>query len=106
MDPITVAIAGAVATGLATRTGESAGDALATLVGRIRRRFRDRPAVLDDEEQAAEVIDAEFARDPAFKRDCHALWVQAQNNAVVNSFTGQAKNVVQAREIHGGITFD
>ncbi|GGN99261.1 hypothetical protein [Microbispora bryophytorum] len=104
MDPVTLAIAGAVATGIATRTGESAGTALTTLIGRIRDRFRDRPAVLESEESAAAALETEFTRDPRFRQDCHGLWNQAQTGAVANSFTGQANNVIQARDIHGDIT--
>ncbi|MFF3667481.1 hypothetical protein [Microtetraspora malaysiensis] len=78
MDPITLAIASAVATGIATRTGESAGTALTTLIGRIRDRFRNRPAVLESEESTATALETEFTRDPAFRQDCHGLWNQAQ----------------------------
>nr|WP_062341857.1 hypothetical protein [Herbidospora sakaeratensis] len=105
MDPITLAIAGALATGVATGAGESAGTALSTMFGRIRDRFRDRPEALESQETAAAALETEFSRDPAFRQECHALWNQAQSGGVANSFTGQANKVIQARDIHGNITF-
>ncbi|TKK90382.1 hypothetical protein FDA94_05085 [Herbidospora galbida] len=105
MDPITLAIAGAVATGVVTRAGELAGTALSTLFGRIRDRFRDRPEELESPESTAAALETEFTRDPAFRQDCHALWNQAQSGGVANSFNGQANKVIQARDIHGNITF-
>ncbi|MEU8141752.1 hypothetical protein [Nonomuraea sp. NPDC048901] len=104
MDPVTLAIAGAVATGIATRAGESAGTALSNLTRRVRDRFRDRQTVLESEEKVAAALEAEFSRDPAFRQDCLGLWNQAQASSVANSFTGHANKVIQARDIHGDIT--
>lgn len=104
MDPLTLAIAGAVAAGLATGAGESTGTALAALTGRIRERFRNRPQALESEEAAAAALEDEFTRDPAFRQECQGLWNQAQAGSVANSFTGQAGKVIQARDIHGDIT--
>ncbi|GAA0960123.1 hypothetical protein [Actinocorallia libanotica] len=105
MDPITLAIAAAVATGVATGAGETAGAALATLTGRIRDRFTDRREELESTETAATALDEEFARDPEFQRECLDLWRQAGGDTT-NSFTGQARNVIQARDVHGGITLN
>ncbi|MCD0449702.1 hypothetical protein LO762_10940 [Actinocorallia sp. API 0066] len=105
MDPITLAIAGAVATGMAAGAGESAGTALATLVGRIRERFSGRPAALETEESTAAALDAEFTADPEFRSACADLWREASGD-VTNTFTGQARTVIQARDIHGGLTIN
>ena len=105
MDPVTLAIAGAVATGIATGAGESTGTALATLVGRVRDRFRGRPEALESEEDTAAALEDEFTRDPAFRQECQGLWNQAQAGSVANSFTGRANKVIQARDIHGDVTF-
>ncbi|MEV0345541.1 hypothetical protein AB0H88_07235 [Nonomuraea sp. NPDC050680] len=104
MDPVTLAIAGAVATGIATRTGESASAALSNLTRRVRDRFRDRQSVLESEENVAAALEAEFIRDPVFRQECLGLWNQAQTGAVANLFTGRANKVIQARDIHGDIT--
>lgn len=106
MDPITIAIASAVATSVATRTSESASTAIKTLISRIRNRLHNTPVDLEDEEDTARALDQEFARDSAFEQECRALWNQAQGDAVSNSFTGHANNVIQARDVHGGITIN
>jgi hypothetical protein len=105
MDPITLAIAGAVVTGMAAGAGESAGTALATLTGRIRERLSRRGQEPESAEETAAALEEEFADDPEFQRECHELWNQA-NGSVTNSFTGQARNVIQARDVHGGLTIN
>ena len=100
MDPITLAIATAVSTGVASGIGERAGTAMATLIGRVRRRLT---AVGDKPEETAVALEAEFARDPAFAEEIRTLWHQADHE---NSFTGTAKNVVQIQENSGPITFN
>ncbi|MEU7576820.1 hypothetical protein AB0B50_04360 [Streptomyces sp. NPDC041068] len=105
MDPLSLAIAGALAAGFATGAGESTGAALPALLRRVRERFASRsPAEPESEAQLAAALDEEFTRDPAFRQECQALWNQAANDGVANVFQGQAKNVVQARDIHGGFT--
>lgn len=106
MDPLSLAIAGAVATGLATGAGESAGAALSALVRRVLRRLAGRTDRPESREQIAAALDEEFTRDPAFRQECHSLWQQATGEAVVNSFHGEAGTVVQARDIHGGLTIN
>ncbi|WP_182874200.1 hypothetical protein [Microbispora sp. H10670] len=106
VDPLTLAIAGAVATGLATGVGESGGTALPILIAKIRERFVRRPERLESRERLAAALDEEFSRDPAFRRECENLWNQADGDGVVNVFNGQAKTVVQARDVHGGLTIN
>jgi hypothetical protein len=105
MDPFTLAIAGAVATGIATGAGESTGTALATLVSRIRERL-GRSGAPASRDEISGALEQEFTRDPEFRQECEVLWNQVQGDSVVNSFTGQAKTVVQARDIHGGLTIN
>ncbi|MDX6740145.1 hypothetical protein [Actinocorallia sp. A-T 12471] len=105
MDPVTLAIAGAVATGVATGAGEGVGTALSAFVGRIRARFTGRESALETTESAAEALDAEFAEDPEFRRECHEEWDRI-GGAVTNNFTGQARTVIQARDVHGGLTIN
>lgn len=97
MDPITLAIAAAVGTGVATGVGERAGSAMATLISRVRRRLT---AIGDKPEETAAALEAEFDRDPAFAAEIRDLWHQAGHE---NSFTGAAKNVVQIQENSGPI---
>lgn len=105
MDPLSLAIAGALAAGVATAAGESAGAALPTLWRRVRERFAGRETALPETEaEIAAALDEEFTRDPSFRQECETLWNQAAHGGAVNSFHGQAKNVVQTGEIHGGLT--
>lgn len=99
MDPITLAIAAAVGTGMAEGVGERAGTALATLIGRVRRRLT---RIGDKPEDTAAALQVEFDRDPAFAEEIHTLWRQVNRE---NSFMGTAKNVVQIQENSGPITF-
>lgn len=106
MDPLSLAIAGALAAGVATGAGESTGAALPMLFRRIRERFAGRPEVPETQAQLATTLDEEFTRDPAFRQECQHLWNQATGDGVANSFQGQAKNVVQVRDIHGGLRME
>lgn len=106
MDPLSLAIAGALAAGLATGAGESTGAALPALLRRIRERFAGRPDLPESEARLATALDEEFTRDPGFRQECQNLWNQATGDGVVNSFHGHAKNVVQVRDIHGGLTMN
>ncbi|MEU5424723.1 hypothetical protein AB0H73_03830 [Streptomyces olivoreticuli] len=104
MDPLSLAIAGALAAGVATGVGESTGAALSALVWRIRERFANRSNDPESQAQLSVALDEEFTRDPAFRQECQVLWNQAASEGIANSFHGQAENVVQARDIHGGFT--
>ncbi|WP_221356226.1 hypothetical protein [Streptomyces beigongshangae] len=103
---MSLAIAGALAAGVATGAGESAGTALPALFRRIRERFAGRPEVPQSQAQLATALDEEFSSDPGFRQECQNLWNQATGDGVVNSFHGQAKNVVQVRDVHGGLTME
>ncbi|MEU8033798.1 hypothetical protein AB0C13_35170, partial [Streptomyces sp. NPDC049099] len=74
------------------------------VVARVRARFSGRSEALASEASTAEALDGEFARDPGFREEIRVLWGRASGDSVVNSFSGQAKTVVQARDIHGGFT--
>ncbi|MET9852282.1 hypothetical protein ABZY57_04930 [Streptomyces sp. NPDC006450] len=108
MDPLSLAIAGALAAGVATGAGESAGAASAALLRRIRERFAGRPngtvPDMESQEELSAALGEEFTRDPAFREECQDLWSQVTNGGAVNSFQGQAENVVMTRDIHGGFT--
>ncbi|MFE2141133.1 hypothetical protein ACFXA3_05140 [Streptomyces sp. NPDC059456] len=106
MDPLSLAIAGALAAGVATGVGESTGAALPTLWRRVRERLAGHAVVPHAEAEIATALDQEFTRDPSFRQECETLWNQAASGGVANSFHGQAKNVVQTREIHGGLTME
>jgi hypothetical protein len=51
-------------------------------------------------------------RDPAFARELRGHWqaasveLTADRGGVVNQFSGQADTVVQARDIHGDLSFE
>ncbi|MEO5874794.1 MAG: hypothetical protein ABIS86_18820 [Streptosporangiaceae bacterium] len=126
-DPITLAIAAAVAAG-ATRTGESLGEAAqaaaVALVAKVRARFRGSPdeAVLEQAEAEPEpaegttglamALERAMAADPGFAADVGNLWSQvrtdavASGDAVVNNFSGQAETSIQLRDLHGGLTIN
>ncbi|MET8997385.1 hypothetical protein [Amycolatopsis sp. NPDC004169] len=91
----------------------------------VKRKFSDDPeatTILEAAEGAAEdapalkklqekLADAQ-AKDPAFGKELHEEWERAQAvnkaeaNGTVNSVTGYVSgNVVQAREIQGGVSF-
>ncbi|MGW0701704.1 hypothetical protein ACWD0A_20785 [Streptomyces sp. NPDC002867] len=106
MDPLSLAIAGALAAGVATGAGQSTGAALPALFRRIRERFAGRPDVPESEAQLATALNEEFTHDPSFRQECQSLWNQAATDGVANSFHGHAKNVVQVRDIHGGLTME
>jgi hypothetical protein len=106
MDPLSLAIAGALAAGVATGAGESTGAALPLLFRRIRERFAGRPEAPESQTYLATALNEEFTRDPAFRQECEDLWNQATGDGVANSFHGQAKNVVQVRDIHGGLKME
>lgn len=98
--------------------------ALGSLYALIRERFgRNTPeaAVLDvavgrprDDNRIQELA-AVLARvmdgDPAFAQEIVTRWramqveTSADHDAVINNFSGEAERSVQARDIHGGVTF-
>lgn len=117
-DPVTIAIAAAVAGKVGEALTESAKAALTRLRRALRQRFAADPAAQealataqDDPEDpeaterlAAHVSAAEEA-DPAVRELVGELRgsFQATDGGVVNVFHGTAGKVVQARDIHGGL---
>ncbi|WP_157873038.1 hypothetical protein [Streptomyces neyagawaensis] len=106
MDPLSLAIAGAFAAGMATKAGESTGAVLPALVRCVKERFSGYPEMHESQEQLATALNEEFTRDPGFRQECQNLWNQATGSGAFNSFQGQAKNVVQAQDIHGGLRME
>jgi hypothetical protein len=125
-DPITLAIATAVASQTAQSLTGQAGHAIAEITRRIRHKFRDRPADLailaaaqeepaspNRTEELAHALDRVIAEDPAFGGDIRSLWDQSGNmpitatgDSVVNVFRGKADRVVQLRDVHGDLTIN
>ncbi|WP_410666191.1 hypothetical protein [Amycolatopsis sp. lyj-84] len=108
-DPVLVSIAAA-----------AAGRAIAGLYQLIKKQFADdevATAVLEAVEGAAEdsvevrdlgvALEQAEVADPDFSERLRALWQQnADNSGVTNQISGTVHgNVVQARDISGGITF-
>jgi hypothetical protein len=125
-DPITTAIATAVASQAAQALTAQATSAIAEIVKRIRSKFRDRPADLailagaqehpDSAERLSSLADAlrlAALDDPAFGQEITALWAQAQTeittataDGVVNTFHGNADKVIQLRDVRGDLTIN
>lgn len=116
-DPITLAIATAIAGKAAESLTDQARECLASLVQRIREKFRDQPtagvaleAARDDQgvSELARALDEACTQDPEFRAQIHALWSQVRTAAagdqgVVNVFSGRADKVVQLHDIHGDL---
>jgi hypothetical protein len=116
-DPLSMAIATAVAGKAAESLTGQAASAVAAIRQKIRARFhgdagevpaldvaRDDPSVAAG---LARFLDAEFAADPAFRDEIRALWLQvgpaATDDAVSNVFYGKADKVIQLRDVHGDL---
>lgn len=121
-DPITLAIAAAIAGKGAEAFGAQAAPAIARLVRRVKARFAGHPegsealvaaeADPDDPgrtEALATALDAAAADDPELATELHTLRQQVQQvhsasgNAVVNNFQGNTEKFVQLRDVHGDI---
>ncbi|MFI0371548.1 hypothetical protein ACH35V_27090 [Actinomadura sp. 1N219] len=113
---MTVAIATAMAGKAVEVAGEPVRAAVAEISRRVRERFRGRPsdeAALARAAAEPEVLQGAvlrlFDEDPDFRADAETLWNQAQTMAsvsgdgVVNIFNGQAQRVIQARDIKGDL---
>lgn len=122
-DPVTMAIATAVAGKAAESLTDQAREFLASLVRRIREKFRDQPAGQAALEAAqgdpdsgtlvselALALDEASTEDPEFGRQIRELWSQvgltaaASDHGIVNVFHGRADKVVQLRDVHGDLT--
>lgn len=116
-DPLTLAIASAVAGKVAEAVTEQGRQVFSAIAAKVRARLRDRPAdvaVLDAAargesrpEELAALLDREFAADPGFRDEIKTLWLQAApaatDDAVSNVFNGKAEKVVQLRDVHGDL---
>jgi hypothetical protein len=120
-DPMTVAIATAMAGKAVEVAGEPVRAAVAELSRRVRERIRGRPdgeqalerATGDPTPERVETLAAAIghlmADDPGFGAEARHLWNRAQTNAaatgdgVVNVLNGQAGRVVQLRDVHGDV---
>jgi hypothetical protein len=112
-DPVSLAIATAIARKTAESLTDQARESLAALARRVREKFRDRPAARAALAAAqvdpgavpelAHVLDQASAEDPEFGRQIRALWTQVGQDGVVNVFRGRADQVVQLRDVHGDL---
>lgn len=118
-DPMTVAIATAMAGKAVEVAGEPVRAAVAELTRRVRERFRGRPAdeqvlarAVDDHERIGELQGAVrrlLDEDPDLRDQLGAVWNQAQTAAqasgdgVVNVFSGPADTVIQFRDVYGDV---
>ncbi|GAA1790792.1 hypothetical protein GCM10009735_23020 [Actinomadura chokoriensis] len=117
---MTVAIATAMAGKAVEVAGEPVRAAVAELCRRVRERFRGRPGeeaalarAAAEHPERPEVLEGVVRRlldeDPAFRAELETIWQQARTDAsaaddgVVNVFTGRAERVVQLRDVQGDL---
>lgn len=103
-DPVTLAIATAVAGKTAESLTDQAKDCLTALVRRIREKFRDLPEKSAPE--LATALELACAQDQEFGAQIRALWEQVRAAGAgdnVNVFSGRADKVVQLRDVHGDV---
>src|SRR5579872_859600 len=113
-DPVTVAIASAVAGKAAESLSEQGKQVVSAITRRIREKFRGHPAELatldavsDDEARVgelAELLGNASAADAEFGQQIRALWAQVTltvaGEGVINVFHGKADKVIQLRDMH------
>ncbi|MBE1489022.1 hypothetical protein [Plantactinospora soyae] len=122
-DPVTVTAVATLVSWATTELAEGGRSAVQSLISYVRERFRDRPverAVVDVAfreqptpaalSRLADLLGQESGADPAFAEEFRSRWVRAhaavtvEQGGVVNSVSGDVSgNVVQARDVHGGI---
>ncbi|BCL16053.1 hypothetical protein [Micromonospora sagamiensis] len=124
MDPLMATAATTLAAWTTTELAQGGRLAVSALIDFLRDRFRREPeareaieGVLqqpspDAARRLTEVLDREALRDPAFRTEFQARWeradaaVAAGPGSVANSVSGDVSGpVVQARDVHGGISF-
>lgn len=124
-DPFLDSLAAALAGQAVTALGAAGTKALEKVRELVRRRAENDPemgAALEAAEAPsapeptvkalAERLDQACGQDPEFARRLRAEGaevhqeISASGNSVVNTISGNADKVIQAREIHGGITFN
>lgn len=124
-EPFVDALATALAGGTASALGTAGKQALAKIRELIRGRFEQDPAMQEALEAAeqpgagpekitvlAQRLDQACADDPDFAESLHSQSavlhnkISASGDGVVNVNQGSAERLIQARDIHGGITFN
>ncbi|MFC5180789.1 hypothetical protein [Actinomadura harenae] len=123
-DPMTIAIATAMAGKAVEVAGEPAKEAVAGIVRRVRDRFRGRsdevvltaaaanPDSMTHMDEFALALRRLMTEDPAFRAELEVLWNQVetsstvQHGGVVNNFHGQAEKVIMTGDIDGGLTIN
>lgn len=124
MDDAIMGIATAIASGAGGSIGASGAASVARLISALRAKFRGDPGARGTLEIAVEspgsqvageelvaVLRARTASDPGFGEWLLSQWVevapQLDAGKQTNVISGTVKgNVIQARDIHGGIHFD
>ncbi|RKS72158.1 hypothetical protein BZB76_4975 [Actinomadura pelletieri DSM 43383] len=115
-EPMTVAIATALAGKAVEVAGEPVRAAVMEITRRVRERFHGRPSeerALARGAEEPEILQGAVRRlldeDPDFRSELEGLWNQAHTEAsatddgVVNVFSGQAQSVIQLRDINGNL---
>ncbi|WP_405115343.1 hypothetical protein OG559_12490 [Micromonospora sp. NBC_01405] len=124
MDPLMVTAATTLVAWTTTELAQGGRTAVSALIDFLRDRFRREPEAReviegmlhqpsqDTARALAQLLDREVRRDPAFGAEFQARWEQANAavaagpDSVANSISGDVSGpVVQARDIHGGISF-
>lgn len=125
-DPVTTAIAAALVAKAVDGLSDAGKAAFAALARLVRRKFADnqasravlarveiQPGDQDARHALAEALQQMMIKDQAFAADLQRLWREVQDgnaagvaSPVVNLVSGDvAGTVVQAHDIHGGISF-
>lgn len=123
-EPLTTSIATAIVAGAASAVSDGVRALITKLASLVRERFRRTPSDQEILESAvgaprdhttvlqlAEALERHMRNDPTFARNVRALWMEIQTEAgvrdqVTNVVSGQVHgNVVQARDVQGGISF-
>jgi hypothetical protein len=119
-DPVTLAIASAIAGKTAEALTEQAKQTVQAIVHRIREKLNGHAVELATLEAAqqdaahipelAAVLSRTFAEDPDFSRGICTLWnnvtITATQGNVTNVFDGTADKIIQMRDVHGDITIN
>ena len=115
-DPVTTAIATAVAGSAAQTLTEQAARLLTQITGRIRHKLSANPgdpavtpgtsASPERAAALAALLHQAFHDDPAFARELTALWqgYLSAGGTTANIFHGNADKVVQLHDVHGDLT--
>jgi hypothetical protein len=112
MDPVSTSLVLAgVKQALDSTAGEAGKEAWQGFVGLVRRAFNRPDAVVEpaQAESLAAAVAGAARLDPALAAEVRG-WLElagrlgGQDSSTTNSMSGVARNVVQARDIHGGIT--